>query len=62
MPVHFTYPTTAWTPGELVRDSYDLALPPNAPAGLYTILLILYRASDGGEVGRVQLPPVDVRR
>ena len=62
VPVHFTYPTTAWAPGELVRDSYDLALPPNAPAGLYTILLILYRGSDGGEVGRVQLPPVDVRR
>jgi hypothetical protein len=62
VPVHFTYPTSAWAPGELVRDSYDLALPPNAPAGPYTILLILYRATDGGEVGRVQLPPVDVRR
>ena len=53
VPVHFTYPTSAWVPGELVRDSYDLALPPNAPAGPYTVLLILYRASDGGEVGRV---------
>ncbi len=62
VPVHFTYPTSAWVPGELVRDSYDLALPPNAPAGPYTVLLILYRATDGGEVGRVQLPPVDVRR
>ena len=62
VPVHFTYPTSAWTPGELVRDSYDLALPSDAPTGPYTVLLILYRATDGGEVGRVQLPPVDVRR
>jgi hypothetical protein len=62
VPVHFTYPTSAWAPGELVRDSYDLALPSDAPAGSYTVLLILYRATDGGEVGRVQLPPVDVQR
>jgi hypothetical protein len=62
VPVHFTYPTSAWVPGELVRDGYDLALPPNAPAGPYTVLFILYRAADGGEVGRVQLPPVDGRR
>jgi hypothetical protein len=62
VPVHFTYPTSAWALGELVRDSYDLALPSDAPAGPYIVLLILYRATDGGEVGRVQLPPVDVRR
>ncbi len=62
IPVHFTYPTTAWTPGEPVRDSYDLPSPPDAPSGSYGILLILYRATDGGEVGRVQLPPVDIVR
>jgi len=53
--VHFTYPTTAWVVGEPVRDSYDLALPPSAPAGPYRVLLIWYRAADGGEVGRVEV-------
>ena len=48
--------------GTTKHECYDLARPPNAPAGPYTVLLILYRATDGGEVGRVQLPPVDVRR
>jgi hypothetical protein len=50
-PVHFTYPTTAWTPGEIVTDVYDLQ-PPSVSAGPYTVLLILYRAADGSEVGR----------
>ena len=31
VPVHYTYPTTAWVPGERVLDTYDLALPPGAP-------------------------------
>jgi len=55
VPVHFAYPTTAWVVGEPVRDSYDLALPPSAPAGPYRVLLIWYRAADGGEVGRVEV-------
>ena len=58
VPVHFAYPTTAWVPGEEVVDVYDLALPDNMPAGSYGVLLILYRAADGSEVGRVELPPV----
>ncbi len=62
VPVHFTYPTTAWAPGEPVRDSYDLALPPDAPSGSCSVLLILYRATDGGEVGRVQLAPMNLKR
>lgn len=56
VPVHFTYPTTAWAPGEIVRDNYDLALPAGAAAGAYRVLLILYRAADGSEVGRVERP------
>ena len=61
-PVHFTYPTTAWVPGETVRDVYDLRLPSRASPGSYTLLLILYRAADGSEVGRVQLPEWIVQR
>jgi hypothetical protein len=55
VPVHFTYPATAWVVGEPVADSYDLAVPPSAPAGPHRVLLIWYRAADGGEVGRVEV-------
>jgi 4-amino-4-deoxy-L-arabinose transferase-like glycosyltransferase len=62
VPVHFTYPTTAWVPGERIVDVYDLSLPSNTPGGDFSPLLVLYRAADGSEVGRVQLPPVTVPR
>jgi hypothetical protein len=55
VPVHFTYPMTAWTPGETVEDLYDLKLPDGAPQGPYRVLLILYRASDTSEVGRAEV-------
>jgi hypothetical protein len=50
-PVHFTYPTTAWAQGETVEDYYELSAPPGGP---YRAQLILYRAADGSEVGRVE--------
>jgi 4-amino-4-deoxy-L-arabinose transferase-like glycosyltransferase len=62
VPVNFAYPTTAWVPGEPVMDVYDLPLPAGAPGGDFTPLLILYRAADGSEVGRVQLSSVTVPR
>ncbi len=60
VPVHFAYPTTAWSPGETVQDVYDLAIPANAPPAPYGVLLILYRAADGSEVGRMELPAVSL--
>ena len=62
VPVHFTYPTTAWVPGERVEDVYDLALPPGAPSGPYGVRVILYRAADGSEVGSLDLPTVEIQR
>ncbi len=61
-PVHFAYPTTAWLPGEVVQDVYDLRVPPAVSGGTYEVLLILYRAADGSELGRaglgaIELPP-----
>ncbi len=56
VPVHFTYPTTAWVPGETVEDVIDLSLRPEDPPCSYDALIILYRAADAGEVGRVTLP------
>lgn len=61
VPVHFTYPTTLWAPGEAVDDCYDLALPASAPSGQYSALVIVYRAANGGEVGRAALGPIAVR-
>lgn len=59
VPVHFAYPTTAWRPGEVISDVYDLALPTGLRAGLYTPLLIWYDpARNATEVGRVELQPV----
>ncbi|MBN1219444.1 MAG: DUF2723 domain-containing protein [Anaerolineae bacterium] len=61
VPVHFAYPTTAWRPGEIVADGYDLPLPVDAPPGRYIPLLIWYNpAQNAAEVGRVELGPVTV--
>jgi len=60
VPVHFAYPTTAWVPGERVQDVYDLVLPAGAADGTYSVLVILYRAADGSEMGRAELPPLTV--
>jgi len=53
VPVHNTYPTRYWRPGERVQDVYDLPLPPRFDGH---VLIILYRAANGAEVGRVTLP------
>ena len=55
VPVHFTYPTTAWAPGESINDVYDLAVPPATSVETTRALVILYRAADGSEVGRAEL-------
>jgi hypothetical protein len=58
-PVHFAYPTSAWRPGEIIGDGYDLPLPPDTAIGVYTPLLIWYNPTENAaEVGRVELPPL----
>jgi hypothetical protein len=58
-PIFGAYPTSRWSPGEVVADAYPIALPPGArPDGL---TIILYRrAPDGGfinlGVAHVALP------
>lgn len=54
VPVHWTYPATAWRVGETILDTYDFALPENTDIAALTPLLIVYRAADGSEVGRFQ--------
>ena len=41
-PCRRAYPTSAWTPGEIVRDQYAVGLPENAPAGEYQVLVGFY--------------------
>jgi hypothetical protein len=61
VPVHFAYPTTAWRPGEIVSDVYDLALPTDISPGQYTPLLIWYDpAQNAAEVGRVELGSITI--
>ncbi len=47
MPVINTRPTTSWEAGDLVSDWHLLILPPNTPAGDYTILVGLYQLETG---------------
>jgi hypothetical protein len=58
VPVHNTYPTWAWQPGETVVDSYDLAMSPPVAAGPHQLIVILYRAADASEVGSLRLGQV----
>ena len=57
VPVHWAYPTTAWRPGETILEIHDFALFEENDLSTLTPLLILYRASDGSEVGRYPAGP-----
>ncbi|MHB1318917.1 MAG: hypothetical protein ACYCYF_09900 [Anaerolineae bacterium] len=54
------YPTSAWGPGELVRDAQELVLPDNLPEGEYSILVGMYHwpemerlaVTGGGDAGQ----------
>ncbi len=65
VPVHNTYPTPFWQPGERVVDVYDLGYPRAAASEVREVVVILYRAADGGEVYRFTFPlpprPVEKR-
>ena len=41
-PLDGRYPTSAWTPGEIVPDARRLALDPDAPAGTYWLRVGMY--------------------
>ena len=52
-PVHNAYHTNFWRSGEQVADVYDVALPREVRPGPYGVLLIVYHADTGAEVGRI---------
>ena len=41
-PRNGTYPTSVWTPGEIVLDARTLTLPPDAPPGTYHLEIGMY--------------------
>ena len=45
-----TFPTRAWTRGDLVVDRYQVVLAGDAPAGEYTIEIGMYRPTDGARL------------
>jgi len=47
IPVEGTYPTTEWVKGEVVEDSYQIAVATDAPPGSYQIEVGLYDAATG---------------
>ena len=57
-PVSGAYPATAWRPGEVVADAYEIPLPAGLPPGDYAPLIIVYDPATAAERGRVELPPV----
>ena len=60
-PVAGAYPITAWRPGEVVADAYEIPLPAGLPPGEYTPLVIVYDPATGAEGGRVELAQVTLR-
>jgi hypothetical protein len=49
-PVRGEWPPTCWQRGEIVVDPYRIELPPNMPAGEYTLNVGLYDARDGSRL------------
>jgi hypothetical protein len=60
-PVHNAYHTRTWRAGAAIHDVYDVTLPRDTPAQTYRVLLIVYRAENGAEVGRIEAGMVMVR-
>ncbi len=46
-PVAGFYPTSLWPQGEVIRDQYDLIIPPDIPVGRYFLAIGLYSADTG---------------
>ena len=59
-------PTTTWEPGEQIEDNYGIVVPPDLPAGNYTLEIGMYagetRATFEGQgnhlvLGQIQVQP-----
>ncbi len=57
-PVLDAYPTTAWRPGQVITDTYDVPIFLGAPPGDYVLNLTMYSAQTGAIVGQRDLGAV----
>jgi hypothetical protein len=46
-PADGAYPTSLWDPGEVIRDTVLVPVPPRIPAGDYEIIVGLYNLATG---------------
>ncbi len=60
-PLDGSYPTTAWEPGEIVEDMYQLTLAGDTPPGVYDIEVGVYWLDDEGHIERLQIVTEDGR-
>ncbi len=51
-PAQWTRPTHTWQPGETIVDRHGLWVPPDTPAGVYTLQIGLYRPETGERLVR----------
>jgi hypothetical protein len=56
MPQQNQYPTSRWQPGEVVVDTYQIEIPPDAPPGDYPLEIGLYVAETGRRLQAMQPP------
>jgi hypothetical protein len=59
IPVHWTYPTTAWLPGEIISDEHILTVASEAPPGSYSLIALIYDPKSnsrlsGEQAGRIE--------
>ena len=59
-PVHGTYPTGEWTPGEVIADRYDPRLGRDAAVGTFPLLLALVDADGQAVLGPLEIGQVTV--
>jgi hypothetical protein len=57
-PANGAYPTSLWDPGDVIRDSVQVPLTPEVPAGEYEIAVGLYDFSTGARLPVVGPAPV----
>jgi len=68
IPAHWTRPTIAWLPREIVTDEHVLSIPAETPPGIYTLITVLYqeanaqrlRVEQGGQRDHVTLTTVRI--
>ncbi|MCI0396929.1 MAG: insulinase family protein, partial [Chloroflexi bacterium] len=49
-PLQGLAPTNLWQPGDVVRDPYQIELPPELPAGMYTLQTGMYLRETGARL------------